>query len=111
MYSNISNYNPDYLPNAIKYLELLEQLAPTDASVYYIKSLTMARLGQKQQAFDLIEKTIELRPNYKNARLLYAILLAENDQKEKARQQLEYINTYISPDDSESQIITKEYNL
>jgi putative inorganic carbon (HCO3(-)) transporter len=111
MYSNISNYNAQYLPATIKYLEILEQFAPTDASVYYIKALTMARLGQKDEAFRLIEKTLELRPKYKNARLLYAVLLAEDEQKDKAREQIKYVNTYISPDDKEASVVAEEYGL
>ncbi|MFI5240922.1 MAG: hypothetical protein ACHQUA_00645, partial [Microgenomates group bacterium] len=55
--------------------------------------------GENELAISTIEKTIELKPNYKEARLAYALLLMDKNEKVRAREQLEYILTKIDPSD------------
>ena len=68
--------------------------------ILYNLSLAQARTDQTDLAMATLAKTIDLKPNYKDARLAYAFLLIENGEKEKARTQLEYILANIDPSDS-----------
>lgn len=74
--------------------------APTDAKLYYNLALVYARTGETDNALSTLEKTIDLKSNYKEARLAYAILLNERKQTAKAREQLEYILKMIDPNDT-----------
>ena len=91
----------DTLTDAIKY-------APTDAKLYYNLGLTEVRTGQNDEAEKTFEKTIELKPNYKEARLAYAILLINKKEYQKARDQLNYILSSIDPNDTLTQQTLQE---
>jgi putative inorganic carbon (HCO3(-)) transporter len=92
-----------YLKNAGEVLLVALQKAPTDAKLYYNLSLFYAQIGEKEKALDTLKTTIELKENYKDARLAYAILLNESGNKEEAREQLEFILKFIDPKDSITQ--------
>ncbi len=96
----LSTINPDYLIYAREALGAAIKQAPTDAKLLYNLSLAQARTDQTDLAMATLAKTIDLKPNYKDARLAYAFLLIENGEKEKARTQLEYILANIDPSDS-----------
>jgi putative inorganic carbon (HCO3(-)) transporter len=74
----------DGLVNAI-------ELAPTDAKLYYHLAITFMRMGQDAKSEEVLLKTIEMKPNYKDARLAYAILLGESGRTQKAIEELNYI--------------------
>jgi hypothetical protein len=82
----------DVLIDAIKY-------SPTDAKLYYNLGLTYARLGDQDKAIAILKKTINLKANYKEARLAYAFLLIEKNDKQEAKKQLEYVLQFIDPKD------------
>lgn len=92
--------NPNYLINARDTLIDAIKYAPTDAKLYYNLGLTYARTGNISDALSTLKKTVELKANYKEARLAYAILLIDQKQNTEARAQLEYILKYIDPNDS-----------
>ncbi len=96
----LSATDPSYLiPAGSVLIEAIEQ-APTDAKLYYNLALVYARTGQIDKALETLQKTIELKANYKEARLAYAFLLIEKKQNAEAREQLEYILKFIDPNDS-----------
>jgi tetratricopeptide (TPR) repeat protein len=78
--------------------------APTDAKLYYNLGLIQVRTGQADEAVKTMEKTITLKPNYKEARLAYAYLLKDKKEYQKARDQLNYILSNIDPND----LLTKQ---
>ncbi len=96
----LSAINPNYLIDAGKTLEVAITQAPTDAKLYYNLGLVYARTGQADQALETLKKTVELKADYKDARLAYAYLLIDKKQNAEARAQLEYILTNIDPTDS-----------
>jgi len=96
----LSTINPNYLLNARDTLEEAVKLAPTDAKLFYNLSLTYARTRQTDKAITALQKTIELKPDYRDARLAYALLLISLKRTAEARVQLEYILTNIAPNDS-----------
>lgn len=89
-----------YIADAIETLNQALLQAPTDAKLLYNLGLSMVRIGEIDKAMEILEKTIELKSNYKDARLAYAFLLIDKGEKAKAKENLEYILKYIEPNDS-----------
>lgn len=87
----LSAIDPKYMLNARDTLIDAIALAPTDAKLYYNLGLTYARTGQPDKAMEILVKTIELKSNYKEARLAYAYLLIDKKMNSQARDQLNYI--------------------
>lgn len=96
----LSTTNPNFLLNAQSTLTDAIKRAPTDAKLYYNLGLIYARAGRADLATSTMEKTIELKSNYKEARLAYAYLLIDKKDYAKAREQLTYILKNIDPNDS-----------
>lgn len=100
IFLRLSSIDPRFLIFARDTLTTAITFAPTDAKLYYNLGLTEVRTGQTDEAAKTFEKTIELKANYKEARLAYAILLIDKKEYQKARDQLTYILTKIDPNDT-----------
>ena len=98
----LSALDPNYLLNARDILIPATIQAPTDAKLSYNLGLIYSRVGQNDLALSSLKKTIELKPDYKEARLAYAILLIDARKNLEAREELNYILTNIDPTDSMS---------
>lgn len=90
-------------------LEAIKQ-APTDAKLHYNLGLVYSRIGENDLALETLKKTIELKPNYKDARLAYAILLMDAKKNSEAKAELEYILNKIDPNDSMSKQYLESMN-
>lgn len=101
----LSAIDPNYLLDAKEVLVKAIAQAPTDAKLHYNLGLIYSRIGENDLALETFKKTVEMKSNYKDARLAYAILLINANRKSEARQELEYILTNIDPADS----VSKQY--
>jgi len=101
----LSTIDQNYLLDARDVLVTAIDQAPTDAKLYYNLGLVYSRTYQTDLAVQTLEKAVSLKPNYKDARLAYAILLINKDRDSEARQQLEYILNNLDPSDS----VSKQY--
>lgn len=101
----LSTVNPSYQVKAVDVLIEAVKQAPTDAKIFYNLGLLYTRLGQNELALDTLKKTVDLKPNYKDAHLAYAMLLIDAKKYSEAKTQLEYILKNIDPEDS----LTKQY--
>lgn len=106
MFINLSILNPAYLIDTIKTLEDAVKQAPTDAKLYYNLALAYLRTGNSDKAAEILEKTIKMKANYRNARFAYALVLVDKGEIKKAKEELEYILTHIAPNDS---LVKQEY--
>lgn len=100
VYIMLTAIDQNYLLNAQETLLDAIAQAPTDAKLYYNLGLTYARIGQSDKALETLKKTVDLKANYKEARLAYAILLIDKKNFTEAKAQLNYILTNIDPNDS-----------
>lgn len=100
MFIKLSALEANYLLGAKKVLEEALLLAPTDAKLSYNLGLIEAKLGDNDTAISTLERTIELKTNYKDARLALAILLIRKGEKAKAKEELIYILEKIDPNDT-----------
>ena len=99
IFYKLSKVSPLYLKNAVETLLTASVKAPTDAKIFYNLSLMYLRVGQVNAALGVFEKTILLKPNYKEARLAYALTLVDAGKPKEAKEQLTYILEKIDPND------------
>lgn len=105
IFAMLTSIDPNYLLDARDILEVAVKQAPTDAKIHYSLGSVYSRTGQKDLALRTLKETVDMKSNYKDARLAYAILLIDAGRKSEAKDQLEYILTNIDPTDT----ITKQY--
>jgi len=103
VYLKLSIINPNLILSAQKLLYDAIQLAPTDAKLHYNLALIYARTGNSEKAKEILSETIEMKDNYRNARLALALILKEENKLEEAKYQLEYILKNIDPNDKLSE--------
>jgi tetratricopeptide (TPR) repeat protein len=95
--ADLGQLNPQYYAQAIKYLEILKALAPTEPTAQFRLALNFGRLGDNQEAVKFLLETIELKPDYESARLLLGLLYEDLKQPDLASQHYEYILKNINP--------------
>lgn len=95
----LSVFDKKLLDEAKKSILQTIDLAPTDAKLYYNLALTYIRLGETGKALTTFEETLRLKPNYKDAHLGHALLLADFGRKDEAIAELKYILEKIDPKD------------
>jgi O-antigen ligase len=93
LFIRLSIIDPMYLIGAKETLVEATKLAPTDAKLFYNLGLTLARLGEVEEAIEILEKTIEMKTNYRDARFARALLLINVGRNEEAISELSYILT------------------
>lgn len=91
-----------YLVQAFESLLHAAKLAPTDAKIKYNLALLYAAADQNETALKTLEETITLKPNYEDARLTLALFYEQANQKDKAREQYQYILTNINPNNEQA---------
>lgn len=91
----LAQIDPKYLDEALKTLEIANQLAPTDAKIAYNLALVQEGLGKKDNALQTLEKTVAMKSNYVDAHYMLALLYKEEGQNQKAIDQLEYIVKFL----------------
>jgi len=99
LFIKLSIIDPTFLVGAKETLLEAVELAPTDAKLLYNLGLTMARLGELNEAIEVMEKTIEMKTNYRDARFARALLLIDAGRNTEAIIELSYILENIYPDD------------
>ncbi len=68
IYLKLAISDPKYLGSAKNTLILASQKAPTDAKLLYNLALIYMRTNETDKSIGLLEKTIEMKPNYKEAK-------------------------------------------
>lgn len=99
-YATLGEIDPKYLITTLDITKNLQTLAPTDPSVLYQQSLTLAKMGRLEESITAGETAVAMKTDYKIARRLLAYLYEQTKQTEKAKSQLKYILKNISPDDT-----------
>jgi tetratricopeptide (TPR) repeat protein len=108
IFLKLAAIDPKYLGSAKESLIAATLKAPTEAKLFYNLALIYMRTKETDEAIKIVEKTIEMKPNYKEARYLYALILIEKGNTYEAESQLNYILEKIDPNDTNSQNLLKK---
>ena len=108
LFIKLAQMDPTLMKEAIHTLETAITHSPTDAKLYYNLGLGYARNADNEHALETLEKSVELKANYKDARIALAKLYAQKKDYQKALAQLQYILDYISPNNSQALLLLEE---
>ena len=98
IYNVLGTIGDSYLPKASQAYEDAIALAPTEAKLYYGQGLSLSRQGEIDEAIEVLEHTIAIKPNYEAARYAIALIYTDKDEKQKAIKHLKYILENITPE-------------
>lgn len=93
-----SNEN-EFMTAALMAITRATELAPTHPKTFYNLGLMQLQVGEANEAEKSFQKSIELKPDYKEPRYALALLSAGNHDYRKALKQGEYILKNIDPAD------------
>ncbi len=102
IYLNLANQDKKYYLDALNYLEKAQKLAPTDAKLIYNQAIVHYYLGQENTAIELLNRAINLKPNYRDAHATLSILYRLREDYDRAEEHLKIILEKINPQDEEA---------
>lgn len=79
--------------------------SPNDPKLYYQLGILQLKINKSSEALKNLEKSVELKANYKEGRFALGITYKALNKNEEAKKQFEYILKYIDPNDE----LTKKY--
>ncbi|MFZ5366597.1 MAG: O-antigen ligase family protein [Patescibacteria group bacterium] len=80
VFYKLSTLDPAYYQQALQTLLTASQLAPTDAKISYNLGLVYYQLGQRGKAIETLRKTLEMKPNYLEAKIALEAILKETSK-------------------------------
>lgn len=99
VFITLAQIDSNYLNEAQRTLEQAIALSPTDPKLLYTQAIIELSNNNIETGYLMVEKTLELKPNYEKARWKASELYEANGEIEKAITQLQYIIDFISPND------------
>lgn len=99
-YYALSQIDPTYNEQTIQMLDKAITLAPTDPKLYYNKALILGQNGQVEQGLASLQKAIQLKPNYLDARMALAQFYTNQKQYDQAIDQYNLV-LKLTPGDAE----------
>lgn len=110
VYYQLASIDQNYLFFATKAIGHAFELAPTDARISYTLGTLLGKIGQIAPAITVLENTVHMKPDYSDARYALGILYDSTGQKQKAREQMEYMIKHIGNDDRVNQWLLENKN-
>lgn len=107
-YYYISILDKQFTAKTLQILDDTIALAPTDAKLTYNKAIILGQAGRNEEAILALQKTIALKPNYRDAYYTLGLFYFDEKQKDKAVEQMKKVLQLI-PDDSEATAKLKEW--
>jgi len=93
----LAELDPGYYNEVLRSFDQAITLVPTDAKLTYNLGLVYNQLGQTGLSEQLLVKTVGIKPNYEAARNSLGSLYEQTQRPELAREQYEYILTFLNP--------------
>jgi len=93
----LAKIDPQCYQEILPSLLQASQLAPTDAKIKYNLALIYASENQINLTVETLEESVQLKPNYEDARYALALFYEQQGRKDDAQKQLEYILENINP--------------
>ncbi len=99
-YMQLAPLDDQWLNKALEVVVQAKTLAPTDPRPWLLEGKIMGYLSQYDQAIVSLQKALELKPNYAEARGTLATIYELQNNPQSALEQYRYIIEKISPDDT-----------
>lgn len=96
-----SSFDPEFTPAAIAALQQALALSPTDPKIVYNLAILSGRQNDNLQAIEMLKKTIDLKPNYRDAYWGLYVFYTEAKQLQLARATLEEYLNKVDPNDQQ----------
>lgn len=96
-----STYLPEMNAAAIEALNQAASLSPLDPKIYYNLAVLSGRQNDNNQAIEYLKKTIDLKPNYRDAYHALYVFYNEVRKPELARTTLEEYLEKVGPNDKD----------
>lgn len=101
-----------YLSEALRSINKAKELAPTDAKVAYNQGILHGQTGDVEHAIPMLEKTVKLKPNYRDAYVALGLFYQQSavdennkvtnpERLKKAIETYQYVLDKINPKDDE----------
>lgn len=97
-YYELSLLDPELEAEMLKIVDNTINLAPTDPKLYYNKALILSQINKNSDAVTAMKQSIDLKPDYREARLSLADFLIVEGQTEAAKEQLNIVLEQIPND-------------
>lgn len=97
----LSSYDPTFVEEALKTLQIAQELSPTDPKITYNKAVLLGHQGKNQEAIELLQQTLTMKPDYKDAYIALSIFYEDADQIEDAISTLQTALMRVNPNDQE----------
>jgi hypothetical protein len=115
IYYKLASFNENYLELAEKTLKDAISITPFDPKLYYQLGILQLKLNstlrdKNQEALKNLEKSVELKTNYKDGRFALGSVFKDLGDKTKAFEQFTYILDNIDPKDDLSKKYLLELN-
>jgi tetratricopeptide (TPR) repeat protein len=118
---SLAELSPQLLPEAVEAIDRANALAPTDAKIIYNQALIYDQTGKKDEALKLLDKAVQLKPNYRDAYYAKALFLTQLAEENKdnpkgseyntqAKKILNFIIENIAPQDQQANDLLKTLN-
>jgi putative inorganic carbon (hco3(-)) transporter len=101
IYYGFSTLDPKFTQAAISSLEKASELSPVDPKITYNLAVLYGRLGQNEKAIDLLRKTIDMKPNYRDSYYALYVFYVEVKQPDMAKSVLEQYLKLVDPNDAD----------
>ncbi len=88
-----------WLEKAMEVVGQAKELAPTDPRPWLLEGKILGYRSEYEQSITSLNKALELKPNYAEARGTLATIYELQNNSKAALEQYQYILEYISPDD------------
>lgn len=98
VFYQLASIDPKFYLEALAAIQHAAKLAPTDAKVHYNLGLLLGKTGQIKEAEKVLEETIAMKIDYRDAYYALGLYYQQDKNLPKAREQMELILKRIGPD-------------
>ena len=102
IYLTLAQIEPGYFTQAINVLEAAARLSPTDPKITLNLGNLYQEIDELEIAQAFFEKTVQLKPNYRQGWMVLGKFYQQQNQLEKAKKSFQYVLDNINSEDQEA---------
>ncbi len=107
-YYQLAAHDPSFNQKTLDTIDRAISLAPTDAKLTYNKAIILGQMEKNDEAIEMLNKTVALRPNYREAYLALGLFYHDKKDLTKAKVNMQQVLKLI-PGDAEASKYLSEW--